>query len=136
MGAVKDPKLAPQLPLLFQAMVLICRVFVSLSSQDIPEFFEDHLKDFMGPFDAFLKYNNKALDSKDDTPGVLEQLKTVLALCCVVLCCGCAVAVLWLCCGCAVAMLCYAVLWLCRRFGLFACWGDLLTCVVWLVGGV
>lgn len=39
-----------ELKVIYSSLVLICKVFYSLNSQDIPEFFEDHMKDWMTIF--------------------------------------------------------------------------------------
>lgn len=61
----------------FKALILVLQIFQDLNSQDIPEFFEDNLKEFMNPFKAFLQYSNPLLDPRDnETSGFMEDLKT------------------------------------------------------------
>lgn len=66
------------LPELFTALYHISEIFFSLSSQDIPEYFEEHLKDWFGPFEHFLKYQNPILDPDDDEPGVLDKFQAMI----------------------------------------------------------
>lgn len=59
-----------------KALTLAVQIFYDLNVQDIPEFFEDNMKEFMEPFKAFLQYNNPLLNPEDeDTAGVLDCLK-------------------------------------------------------------
>lgn len=71
----RDNRIA--LGVLFETLILLAKVFYDLNSQDIPEFFEDHMKDFMGVFHKYLTYSNAILeDSGDDVvPGPLERVK-------------------------------------------------------------
>jgi len=43
---------------LFETMVLLTKVFYDLNSQDIPEFFEDHMTEFMTILHKYLIYHN------------------------------------------------------------------------------
>lgn len=45
------------LEILFETLLLLSKVFYDLNCQDIPEFFEDHMADFMGIFHKYLTYN-------------------------------------------------------------------------------
>lgn len=42
-------------------MLLMCKIYFSLNAQDIPEFFEDHQKDFMPLFLKYLSYQNPVI---------------------------------------------------------------------------
>ena len=51
---------------LLGALTLICKLFYDLTAQDLPEYFEDHLAEWMGTFTAVLKYSNPSLAADDD----------------------------------------------------------------------
>lgn len=62
---------------LFSSLHLMCKIFLSLNSQDIPEFFEDHQDDFMPIFLKYLSYQNPLLVSDDDEEaGLVEKVKS------------------------------------------------------------
>lgn len=48
------------------ALTLIAKLFYDLTAQDLPEYFEDHLSEWMGIFTALLKYSNPVLDADED----------------------------------------------------------------------
>lgn len=54
---------ASALRVLFASLHLMCKIFLSLNSQDIPEFFEDHQAQFMPLFMKYLAYSNPILAS-------------------------------------------------------------------------
>lgn len=60
-----------------QQMLLLTKVFYDLNCQDIPEFFEDHMTEFMGIFHKYLTFTNPLVDATDeeDQAGVLQRLK-------------------------------------------------------------
>lgn len=61
----------------FQTLVLSAKIFYSLNSQDLPEFFEDNMKIWMSRFLSLLKVDHKLLRTSDDEEaGLLEQLKS------------------------------------------------------------
>ena len=62
------------------AMRTMCRVFFSLNWQDLPEFFEDHMGDWMEMFLQFLAYTNATLSDPDEEvePGPIEQLQAAI----------------------------------------------------------
>eukprot|EP00742_Colponemidia_sp_Colp-10_P007911 GILJ01008535.1.p1 GENE.GILJ01008535.1~~GILJ01008535.1.p1 ORF type:complete len:917 (+),score=160.70 GILJ01008535.1:233-2983(+) len=67
---------------LLQALRLVARIFYSLNAQDLPDFFEEHMAEWMGGFKMFLSYNNRALDNdSDEEPGVVEELKEAIVQC-------------------------------------------------------
>lgn len=41
---------AEALKVIYGSLVLVCKVFLSLNSQDLPEFFEDNMKTWMTAF--------------------------------------------------------------------------------------
>ena len=49
-----------------EALRSICRIFFSLNWQDLPEFFEDHMGEFMNEFGKYLKYKNPLLEDDDE----------------------------------------------------------------------
>ena len=50
----------------FVALRYMCRIFFSLNWQDLPEFFEDHMGEWMGEFAKYLKYKNPLLEDADE----------------------------------------------------------------------
>ena len=53
------------LKVLFQSLLLMCKIYFSLNSQDIPEFFEDNQAQFMPLFLKYLAYQNTILVAAD-----------------------------------------------------------------------
>jgi len=45
-----------------ESIRLICRIFYSLNWQDLPEFFEDHMAEWMHEFEKYLRYDNNNVD--------------------------------------------------------------------------
>lgn len=68
------------LKILYDSLMLISKIFYSLNAQDLPEFFEEHMKDWFGAFHTLLSAPEvPSLASDDDEhPGVIEQLKQQL----------------------------------------------------------
>ncbi|XP_069676561.1 exportin-2 [Periplaneta americana] len=65
------------LKVIYNSLVIICKVFYSLNFQDLPEFFEDNMKIWMENFHTLLTADVKCLQTADDEePGLLEQLKS------------------------------------------------------------
>lgn len=57
----------------------VCKIFYSLSYQDIPEFFEDHMSEFSNLFLRYLTYENELLvTSSPDEAGVLEKVRSAI----------------------------------------------------------
>lgn len=71
---------AQQLAPRFEALRLMCRIFFSLNYQDLPEFFEDHIKEWMEAFAKFLQYKNPILvdESEEDEPGPVDKLQAAI----------------------------------------------------------
>lgn len=69
-----------ELTVLFETQRLINRIFFSLNWQDLPEFFEDNINNWMGEFAKYLAYKNPALENDDEEsePGPIEKLKTAV----------------------------------------------------------
>lgn len=62
--------------LIFSSLILICKIFRSLNSQDFPEEFEDTMDTWMSHFLTLLVYDNPLLHSQGEEAGLLEQLKS------------------------------------------------------------
>ncbi|KAF1778937.1 Armadillo-type fold [Phytophthora cactorum] len=58
------------------ALRYMSRIFYSLNWQDLPEYFEDHIAEWMGEFLSYLSYENPALVDADneDEPGPIDRL--------------------------------------------------------------
>ncbi|WBW72905.1 karyopherin/importin beta family nuclear export signal receptor Kap109 [Schizosaccharomyces osmophilus] len=67
------PQNVASLNTLFQVILLQCKLFYDLNCQDIPEFFEDHITEFMTTFLNYFIYSNPALE--DDDNNVLIKVK-------------------------------------------------------------
>ena len=65
------------LSLLLENMLLLIKIYYDLNCQDIPEFFEDHLKDGMTVVHKYLKYHNTLLEdpSEDEEVDLTTQVK-------------------------------------------------------------
>ncbi|XP_063217026.1 exportin-2 [Bacillus rossius redtenbacheri] len=64
------------LKVIYNSLVVICKVFYSLNCQDLPEFFEDNMNVWMPHFHTLLIADVKCLQTDDDEePGLLEKLK-------------------------------------------------------------
>ncbi|KAH8279559.1 hypothetical protein KR018_000957 [Drosophila ironensis] len=64
------------LKVIYGSLVLVNKVFFSLNSQDLPEFFEDNMNTWMGAFLQQLAVDVPALRADDDEDaGVLEHLR-------------------------------------------------------------
>lgn len=67
----------PVLRVLYGSIVLMAKIFYSLNSQDLPEFFEDNMKIWMNAFHQLLTTDVPCLRTgDDDDAGVLEQLQS------------------------------------------------------------
>lgn len=59
-----------------QTMSLLVKLFYDLNCQDIPEFFEDHISEFMHILGVYLVYENPSAESDDENEaGVLEDIR-------------------------------------------------------------
>ncbi|KAE9048933.1 Exportin-2 [Phytophthora rubi] len=58
------------------ALRYMSRIYYSLNWQDLPEYFEDHISEWMGEFLSYLSYENPALVDTDneDEPGPIDRL--------------------------------------------------------------
>ncbi|KAI9340023.1 Cse1-domain-containing protein [Zopfochytrium polystomum] len=68
------------LELLFQGLLLLCKIFYSANSQDLPEFFENNQEAFMALFMKYLNYTNAGIMGKslEDEPGPIEKVKSAI----------------------------------------------------------
>ncbi|KAL5287215.1 Cas.2 family protein [Megaselia abdita] len=65
------------LKVIYGSLVLVCKVFYSLNSQDLPEFFEDNMQTWMNAFHELLTIDVPSLNTNDDEEaGVLEHLRS------------------------------------------------------------
>jgi exportin-2 (importin alpha re-exporter) len=69
---------ASVLTVLMETILLLVKIFFSLNCQDLPEFFEDHMQEFMTIFHKYLIYQNPLLQTDSSEAGVLEKVKTVI----------------------------------------------------------
>ncbi|KAJ3033465.1 Exportin-2, partial [Rhizophlyctis rosea] len=64
---------------MFGSLLLLVKIFYSLTSQEYAEFFEDHYNEFFSLLHKYLKYTNPLLESDDDEQaGPLEKVKAVI----------------------------------------------------------
>lgn len=63
-----------------ESIRIICRIFYSLNYQDMPEFFEDHIQEWMGEFSKYLIYENPLLvdPNEDDEPSPVDSLQAAI----------------------------------------------------------
>ncbi|XP_011193485.1 exportin-2 [Zeugodacus cucurbitae] len=65
------------LKVIYGSLVLVCKVFFSLNSQDLPEFFEDNMPTWMKSFHELLTVDVPCLHTgEDEDAGVLEHLRS------------------------------------------------------------
>lgn len=70
--ASKDPKL---IEASLACTALVCKIFYCLSWQDIPEYFEDHLPEYMSELRKLLVFESAAIDEMvPDEPGKLDDV--------------------------------------------------------------
>lgn len=62
------------------ALRYMSRIFYSLNWQDIPEYFEDHIGDWMNEFLSYFSYENPALVDTDneDEPDPIDLLQVAI----------------------------------------------------------
>ncbi|XP_035539805.1 exportin-2-like [Juglans regia] len=64
---------------LFESQKLCCRIFYSLNFQELPEFFEDHMKEWMTEFKKYLTINYPVLESSGvDGLALVDELRAVV----------------------------------------------------------
>lgn len=65
------------LRIIYGSLVLVCKVFLSLNSQDLPEFFEDNMSTWMKTFHELLTIDVPSLKTSDDEEAsVLDHLRS------------------------------------------------------------
>jgi len=64
------------LKVIFGSLAIITKIFYSLNYQDLPEFFEDNMAVWMPRFHDLLTLSNPLLETDDDEPGVVEELRS------------------------------------------------------------
>ncbi|XP_017781726.1 PREDICTED: exportin-2 [Nicrophorus vespilloides] len=65
------------LKVIYNSLMLVCKVFYSLNFQDLPEFFEDNMGIWMNNFHTLLTAEVKCLETSDsEESGVMQQLKS------------------------------------------------------------
>jgi exportin-2 (importin alpha re-exporter) len=58
---------------------LSCRIFYSLNFQELPEFFENHMAEWMGEFHKYLIYSNPHVQETDpEKTSVIDELKAAI----------------------------------------------------------
>lgn len=62
----------------FESQRLCCRIFYSLNFQDLPEFFEDHMNEWMTEMQKYLTTNYPALESSADGLAVVDELRAAV----------------------------------------------------------
>ncbi|XP_018646276.1 importin-alpha re-exporter (chromosome segregation 1-like protein) [Schistosoma mansoni] len=72
---------ASRLTTVLQCLLLVCKIFLSLNCQDLPEFFEDNMQDWMTFFRSLLQIDASTLnltDGTDENSGtvLVEQIKS------------------------------------------------------------
>lgn len=63
---------------LFESQRLCCRIFYSLNFQELPEFFEDHMREWMTEFLKYLTTPYPALESTTEGVAVVDELRAAV----------------------------------------------------------
>ncbi|GKU96630.1 hypothetical protein SLEP1_g9842 [Rubroshorea leprosula] len=63
---------------LFESQRFCCRIFFSLNFQELPEFFEDHMREWMGEFKKYLTINYPLLENSSDGLAVVDELRAAV----------------------------------------------------------
>lgn len=58
----------------------LCGIFYSLNYQDLPEYFEDHIGEWMAEFAKYLSFDNKILldEDEEDEPSPIDTLQAAI----------------------------------------------------------
>jgi exportin-2 (importin alpha re-exporter) len=64
----------------FEILRIIAQIYYSLNFQDLPEFFEDHMSEWMTDFASYLQYQNAILidPSEELNPGPIDNLQVAI----------------------------------------------------------
>ncbi|ERN11678.1 exportin-2 [Amborella trichopoda] len=74
-----NPNSADVLCPLFECQRLCCRIFYSLNFQELPEFFEDHMVEWMGDFRNYLTTSYPALEETEkNKEGLVDALRAAI----------------------------------------------------------
>jgi len=75
-----SPGDAAQLKLRMESLRLITSIYFSLVYQDLPAYFEDHMKEWMTGFSKYLQYKNPILvdNDEEDEPGPIDKLQAAI----------------------------------------------------------
>ncbi|TPP63258.1 Exportin-2 [Fasciola gigantica] len=59
----------------FQCLLLVCKIFLSLNCQDLPEYFEDHIEEWMAIFRSLLQIDQTVMQVVDgaSVPGLAND---------------------------------------------------------------
>ena len=78
-----DRSLTKTVEQLYTGITLLVKIFYSLNWLDLPEFFEDHMKEYFGMFHNFLNYNHPIIEADADefAPSLGDKLKKNIVKC-------------------------------------------------------
>ncbi|CAN0889573.1 CAS [Linum grandiflorum] len=62
----------------FESQRLCCRIFYSLNFQELPEFFEDHMSEWMTEFKKYLTSNYPAMESSGPGLAIADDLRAAV----------------------------------------------------------
>lgn len=79
-GSLDGNPSIPEVTARLAALRSMCRIFYSLNYQDLPEYFEDHMPEWMGGFAKLLEYANPALVDEDEEMQPGESLARLIAI--------------------------------------------------------
>lgn len=77
-SAVNSGAPAATLKPLFESQKLCCRIFFSLNFQELPEFFEDHMKEWMSEFRKYLTTSYPVLENTVDGLALVDELRAAV----------------------------------------------------------
>ncbi|KAJ8748577.1 hypothetical protein K2173_003478 [Erythroxylum novogranatense] len=63
---------------LFESQRICCRIFFSLNFQELPEFFEDHMREWMTEFRKYLTSNYPLLEDRADGLGLVDDVRAAV----------------------------------------------------------
>jgi len=77
-AAAQPPPPPETLKPLFESQKLCCRIFFSLNFQELPEFFEDHMNEWMGEFRKYLTTSYPSLEGSADGLALVDELRAAV----------------------------------------------------------